>query len=120
MDNENNRNPGQVDPLARILNRAAGQVLHDRSSDEIKDSIFFVGNWHDSIPRAIWTDPLLDGTDVRIWGFLRSLVQPWRPRCRIGQYATAGGFGLFEADDHPLSIGPANDSMALALLKDTR
>ncbi len=76
MDNENDSNPNQADPLSRIVDRAASQVLQDRSSADTKDSLFFVGSWHDSIPRAIWTDPLLDGTDVRIWGFLRSLVKP--------------------------------------------
>jgi hypothetical protein len=79
MDNENDSKPDQVDRLVRIVDRAAGQVLADRSSADTKDSLFFVGYWHDSIPRAIWTDPLLDGTDVRIWGFLRSLVKPDAP-----------------------------------------
>ena len=79
MDEKNDCKPSQVDPLARIVDQAASQVLHDRSSTDTKDSLFFVGNWHDSIPRAIWIDPLLDGTDVRIWGFLRSLLKSDTP-----------------------------------------
>jgi len=36
------------------------------------DSIVYVGNWQDAIPRQIWSDPTLNAIDVRSWGIIRT------------------------------------------------
>jgi len=36
------------------------------------DSLVFIGNWQDAIPRSIWVDALLSAIDVRCWGVIRT------------------------------------------------
>lgn len=36
------------------------------------DSLIYVGNWQDAIPRSIWLDQSLSATDVRCWGVIRT------------------------------------------------
>lgn len=36
------------------------------------DSLIYIGNWQDAIPRSIWTDVTLDAIDVRSWGIIRT------------------------------------------------
>jgi len=36
------------------------------------DSLVFIGNWQDAIPRSIWVDGLLSAIDVRCWGVIRT------------------------------------------------
>jgi len=36
------------------------------------DSLVFIGQWQDAIPRSIWVDPLLDAVDIRCWGLIRT------------------------------------------------
>ena len=36
------------------------------------DSLVFIGNWQDAIPRSIWVDGLLSAIDVRSWGIIRT------------------------------------------------
>ncbi len=36
------------------------------------DSLVYIGNWQDAIPRSIWVDKNLDPIDVRSWGVIRT------------------------------------------------
>lgn len=36
------------------------------------DSLVYIGNWQDAIPRSIWVDKSLDPIDVRSWGVIRT------------------------------------------------
>jgi hypothetical protein len=36
------------------------------------DSLIFIGQWQEAIPRSIWIDPLLDAIDIRCWGLIRT------------------------------------------------
>jgi hypothetical protein len=38
------------------------------------DALLFLGNWHDSIPRALTLDPILEAVDVRVYLLLRTLI----------------------------------------------
>lgn len=63
------------------------KILSERISTEIdrisennlnvkhSDSLLYIGNWQDAIPRSIWTDPDLDASDVRSWGVIRTQLQ---------------------------------------------
>ena len=35
------------------------------------DSLLFLGNWHDAMPRLIFLDPVLQPVDTRIWGVIK-------------------------------------------------
>ena len=35
------------------------------------DSLLFLGNWHDAMPRLIFQDPVLQPVDTRIWGVIK-------------------------------------------------
>jgi hypothetical protein len=61
------------------------QLLSDRIESEVNrlsndhqnekyqtDSLVYIGNWQDAIPRSIWTDPSLSDIDVRSWGIIRT------------------------------------------------
>ncbi len=36
------------------------------------DSLLYIGQWQDAIPRAIWCDRHLEAIDVRCWGLIRT------------------------------------------------
>ena len=36
------------------------------------DSLLYIGQWQDAIPRAIWCDRNLEAIDVRCWGLIRT------------------------------------------------
>ena len=36
------------------------------------DSLVYIGNWQDAIPRSIWVDKDLDSREVRSWGVIRT------------------------------------------------
>jgi hypothetical protein len=43
------------------------------------DAIIYMGYKQDSIPRAIWFDPALQGIDVRAWGLIRTQLDADNP-----------------------------------------
>jgi hypothetical protein len=43
------------------------------------DAIIYMGYKQDSIPRAIWFDPALQGIDVRAWGLIRTQLDTDNP-----------------------------------------
>jgi hypothetical protein len=50
--------------VQRLLARADGEVPAD-------DSLLFLGNWHDAMPRLIFQDPILQPVDTRVWGVIK-------------------------------------------------
>ena len=51
--------------LDRITNNAETET-------SLTDSLVYIGNWQDAIPRSIWADKNLDSIDVRSWGIIRT------------------------------------------------
>ena len=51
------------------INRLSLDTLSDNKQT---DSLVFIGNWQDAIPRSIWVDTLLSAIDVRCWGVIRT------------------------------------------------
>jgi len=43
-----------------------------REASRHSDSLVYIGNWQDAIPRSIWFDKDLDAVDVRSWGIIRT------------------------------------------------
>lgn len=62
----------------RILSSRIEQEINRISQDtnagiaNRTDSLIYVGNWQDAIPRSIWLDQSLSATDVRCWGVIRT------------------------------------------------
>ena len=69
-------NPNQTHYLDRFIGDAKHHLLENPPESQKADSVLYVGNWQDAIPRAIWTDPLLDAIDVRAWGLIRTQSRP--------------------------------------------
>ena len=57
------------DRIETEINRLNGDVAN---RDKQTDSLVFIGNWQDAIPRSIWVDGLLSAIDVRSWGVIRT------------------------------------------------
>jgi hypothetical protein len=51
------------------VNRLSHDTLNDRNQT---DSLLYIGNWQDAIPRSIWVDVSLNAIDVRSWGIIRT------------------------------------------------
>lgn len=51
------------------INRLSGDAVNGCKQT---DSLVFIGNWQDAIPRSIWVDGLLSAIDVRSWGIIRT------------------------------------------------
>ena len=60
--------------IEKEINRLSFDALNDKKQT---DSLVFIGNWQDAIPRSIWVDALLSAIDVRCWG-----VKIGRASCR--------------------------------------
>lgn len=57
------------DRIETEINRLKGDAAN---RDKQTDSLVFIGNWQDAIPRSIWVDGLLSAIDVRSWGVIRT------------------------------------------------
>jgi len=55
--------------IASELERLSSEPRGDTSS---VDSLVYIGNWQDAIPRSIWVDKELDAREVRSWGIIRT------------------------------------------------
>ncbi|MCK5190767.1 MAG: hypothetical protein KAR12_12000, partial [Methylococcales bacterium] len=51
------------------VNRLSSDTQNDGNQT---DSLIYIGNWQDAIPRSIWVDPSLSAVDVRSWGIIRT------------------------------------------------
>ena len=57
------------DRIETEINRLSGDAANGSKQT---DSLVFIGNWQDAIPRSIWVDGLLSAIDVRSWGIIRT------------------------------------------------
>ncbi len=57
------------DRIETEINRLSGDAANGGKQ---ADSLVFIGNWQDAIPRSIWVDGLLSAIDVRSWGIIRT------------------------------------------------
>jgi len=60
--------------LSRQIETEINRLSQDTQSGSVKstDSLIYIGNWQDAIPRSIWTDATLSAMDVRCWGVIRT------------------------------------------------
>ncbi len=67
---------GEIRPETRALDayieatveRLLASGVGDAQSN---DSLLFLGNWHDAMPRLVFQDPILQPVDTRIWGVIK-------------------------------------------------
>jgi hypothetical protein len=46
-------------------------LAREGSEAPAHDSLLFLGNWHDAMPRLIFQDPVLQPVDTRVWGVIK-------------------------------------------------
>jgi len=63
----------QVEHLLNVIDRSV-QKLQFSSSKGDDNSLFYLGNWHESIPLFIYRDPILESVDRNVYGVIRSLT----------------------------------------------
>lgn len=61
------------DVIQALRSRIESQTTEPDWGSE-SDALLFLGNWHDSIPRALTLDPILEAADVRVYLLLRTLI----------------------------------------------
>ncbi|MDZ7840838.1 MAG: STY4528 family pathogenicity island replication protein [Gammaproteobacteria bacterium] len=75
------------------------------------DSLLFLGNWHDAMPRLIFQDPVLQPVDTRIWGVIKIAA--------AGSGPTA--FPTYKQIARTANVGSeATVARAMAILRATR
>jgi hypothetical protein len=63
----------QVEQLLNIIDNSV-QKLQFSSEPDKEQSLFYLGNWHESIPLFIYRDPILESVDRNVYGVIRSLT----------------------------------------------
>ena len=59
--------------LSRQIEHEIQRISRETQTENNKtDSLIYIGNWQDAIPRSIWTDPSLGAIEVRSWGVIRT------------------------------------------------
>jgi len=70
----------RTEALKVYIDRSIARLLTQRSADGNADApgdgVLFVGNWHDSFPRALLMDPALTDTDVFAWLHMKAQADP--------------------------------------------
>jgi len=67
----------EISDNVKILSNRISSELERLSSEpqadaNYIDSLVYIGNWQDAIPRSIWVDKELDSREVRSWGIIRT------------------------------------------------
>ncbi len=67
----------RLEALQSILDNAAGQLIQQPTSEQSDEtgSIIYMGNLHDSFPRALITDPILNSEEIHTWMLMRLEIQ---------------------------------------------
>lgn len=60
--------------LTRRMREIIAETSPDVGRDADADSLLFLGNWHDAIPRALTLDPILEAVDVRVYLLIRTVL----------------------------------------------
>ena len=63
----------QIEHLLKVIDSSV-QKLQFSSSKGDDNSLFYLGNWHESIPLFIYRDPILESVDRNVYGVIRSLT----------------------------------------------
>lgn len=59
--------------LSEKISQEVDRISRDHTAKNHRtDSLVYIGNWQDAIPRSIWTDATLSAMDVRSWGVIRT------------------------------------------------
>ena len=65
-------NPGQLNALQQHIQRAADNLSRQNTSqDDEVGSLIYMGNLHDSFPRGLITDPILNSEEIHTWMLMR-------------------------------------------------
>ena len=66
-------NPGQLNALQQHIQQAADKLSHQNSSQDEAEvgSLIYMGNLHDSFPRGLITDPILNSEEIHTWMLMR-------------------------------------------------
>ena len=65
-------NPGQLNALQQHIQRAADNLSRQGTSqDDEVGSLIYMGNLHDSFPRGLITDPILNSEEIHTWMLMR-------------------------------------------------
>lgn len=57
--------------LTERMRRLIEESRRGTATEPDTDALLFLGNWHDSIPRALTLDPVLEAVDVRVYLLIR-------------------------------------------------
>ena len=59
-------NPGQLNALQQHIQQAADKLTHQNNSQDETEvgSLIYMGNVHDSFPRGLITDPILNSEEI--------------------------------------------------------
>jgi hypothetical protein len=60
--------------LTQRMREILEEATPDVGRDSDADSLLFLGNWHDAIPRALTLDPILEAVDVRVYLLIRTVL----------------------------------------------
>jgi len=66
-------NPGQLNALQQHIQQAADKLSHQNSSQDEAEvgSLIYMGNLHDSFPRGLITDLILNSEEIHTWMLMR-------------------------------------------------
>ena len=63
----------QIKQLLNIIDASVQKIQFDGVQGD-DGSLFYMGNWHESIPLFIYRDPILESVDRNVYGVIRSLT----------------------------------------------
>ena len=66
-------NPAQLNALQQHIQQAADKLSHQNASQDETEvgSLIYMGNVHDSFPRGLITDPILNSEEIHTWMLMR-------------------------------------------------
>jgi hypothetical protein len=66
-------NPAQLSALQQHIQQAADKLSHQNASQDETEvgSLIYMGNVHDSFPRGLITDPILNSEEIHTWMLMR-------------------------------------------------
>ena len=68
-----NSTKSQVEQLLKIIDSSVEKIQFSEQKEDT-ESLFYLGNWHESIPLFIYRDPILESVDRNVYGVIRSLT----------------------------------------------
>ncbi|MBT4860800.1 MAG: hypothetical protein HON46_08350 [Gammaproteobacteria bacterium] len=83
-------NPAQLNALQQHIQQAADKLSHQNASQDETEvgSLIYMGNVHDSFPRGLITDPILNSEEIHTWMLMRLEVSDQFTATRIPKQDT--------------------------------